>query len=276
MSSLPLTTAQWIGLMIPLTFFAMVLIEQLLELLGLNHAWPQRKGWQFIGLFFFSVQGLVNGLFAGKIASLMEGKSLLSAQINYEGLGVIPSAMLCYVVFSLVNALIHRSYHASPLLWRYVHRMHHAPRRSDVAAVMYQSPLEIFVSMASFVIVSAWIFGLPPAHSMACAWIASFYGFFQHFNIRTPQWLGYIIQRPESHCLHHARGVHDFNYSDLPIWDILLRSFRNPERFEGKLGFPKSVSERDWRLLMGLDGANKPAYVTNRSRDSRIKVIEHD
>jgi hypothetical protein len=28
---------------------------------------------------------------------------------------------------------------------------------------------------------------------------------FQHTNIRTPQLLGYIVQRPESHSVHHAR-----------------------------------------------------------------------
>ena len=35
-----------------------------------------------------------------------------------------------------------------------------------------------------------------------------FLGTFQHANIRTPRWLGYLVQRPESHSLHHARGVH--------------------------------------------------------------------
>jgi sterol desaturase/sphingolipid hydroxylase (fatty acid hydroxylase superfamily) len=35
-------------------------------------------------------------------------------------------------------------------------------------------------------------------------------------------WLGSVFQRPESHCVHHQEGVHSFNYSDLPLWDMLL------------------------------------------------------
>jgi hypothetical protein len=37
----------------------------------------------------------------------------------------------------------------------------------------------------------------------------------QHANIRTPRWLGYLIQRPESHGVHYGRGIHRCNYSDL-------------------------------------------------------------
>ena len=37
-------------------------------------------------------------------------------------------------------------------------------------------------------------------------------------NVRTPQWLGYLVQRPESHSVHHQRGVHAYNYSDLPLF----------------------------------------------------------
>jgi hypothetical protein len=29
--------------------------------------------------------------------------------------------------------------------------------------------------------------------------------FVYHMNIRTPEWLGYFIQRPESHRVHHLR-----------------------------------------------------------------------
>ena len=52
---------------------------------------------------------------------------------------------------------------------------------------------------------------------------------FQHWNVKTPRWLGYIIQRPESHGLHHELGVHARNYSDFPLWDMLMGTFVNPE-----------------------------------------------
>ena len=63
---------------------------------------------------------------------------------------------------------------------------------------------------------------------MASAFLA-FNAAFQHANIRTPRWLGYLIQRPESHGVHHGRGIHRYNYADLPLWDMVFGTFRNPQ-----------------------------------------------
>ncbi len=49
---------------------------------------------------------------------------------------------------------------------------------------------------------------------------------FQHTNIRTPQWLGYIVQWAESHSVHHARGIHHYNHSDLPLFHIFAAGQR--------------------------------------------------
>jgi sterol desaturase/sphingolipid hydroxylase (fatty acid hydroxylase superfamily) len=65
---------------------------------------------------------------------------------------------------------------------------------------------------------------------------ATFCTIFQHANIRTPRWLGYLVQRPESHSLHHERGVHARNYSDLPLFDLLFGTFANPTRFAPAIG----------------------------------------
>ena len=59
---------------------------------------------------------------------------------------------------------------------------------------------------------------------------------FQHWNVCTPRWLGYILQRPESHGLHHELGIHGRNYSDFPLWDSLMGTFVNPDTFEGEVG----------------------------------------
>ena len=67
----------------------------------------------------------------------------------------------------------------------------------------------------------------PEAGAIAGAFLA-FNAAFQHANIRTPRWLGYLVQRPESHGIHHGRGIHRWNYSDLPLWDMVFGTFRNP------------------------------------------------
>ncbi len=78
---------------------------------------------------------------------------------------------------------------------------------------------------------------------------------FQHTNVRTPQWLGYIVQRPESHSVHHQRGVHRWNYSDLPLWDIVFGTFHNPGEFATETGFHDGASARIPQMLLFRDVA---------------------
>jgi sterol desaturase/sphingolipid hydroxylase (fatty acid hydroxylase superfamily) len=73
-----------------------------------------------------------------------------------------------------------------------------------------------------------------------------------HWNVRTPYWLGFIFQRPESHCVHHQEGVHSSNYSDLPIWDMLFGTFRNPRDFDARCGLGDG-EHRLGSMLAGLD-----------------------
>ncbi len=72
-------------------------------------------------------------------------------------------------------------------------------------------------------------------------------------NIKTPQWLGYLIQRPESHTIHHAQGVHRHNYSDLPIYDILFGTFYNPANYEHETGFYNGASDKIRSMLLFKD-----------------------
>src|SRR3546814_7488520 len=76
---------------------------------------------------------------------------------------------------------------------------------------------------------------------------------FQHANIKTPHWLGYLIIRPESHTLHHQRGVHRHNYCDLPLWDMIFGTFRNPRYWEGEAGFYDGASRRIGAMLIGKE-----------------------
>ncbi|MCP5472345.1 MAG: sterol desaturase family protein [Sinobacteraceae bacterium] len=67
------------------------------------------------------------------------------------------------------------------------------------------------------------------------------------------QWLGYIVQRPESHSLHHARGIHRYNYSDLPLWDVVFGTFRNPKDFMPEAGFDGASSAQIGQMLLFRD-----------------------
>ena len=83
--------------------------------------------------------------------------------------------------------------------------------------------------------------------------VTTFLSIFQHANIKTPQWLGYFIQRPESHTVHHAKGIHKYNYSDLPIFDIVFGTFDNPQEYVHETGFYNGASNRIGAMLMFKD-----------------------
>jgi sterol desaturase/sphingolipid hydroxylase (fatty acid hydroxylase superfamily) len=51
--------------------------------------------------------------------------------------------------------------------------------------------------------------------------------------------------------------VHAFNYGDLPVWDMLFGTYRNPRRFKGDVGFDKPATDRLGAML-GFVDVNEP------------------
>ena len=89
---------------------------------------------------------------------------------------------------------------------------------------------------------------------------------FRHLNIRTPPWLGCLIQRPESHSLHDCRSFHASNYSGLPLWDLLWGTFRNSRAFMVAVGFEKAESRRIGAMRYERDVNAATLGGDNRSR----------
>lgn len=145
--------------------------------------------------------------------------------------------VIAYLVSTFVYYWWHRFRHSSDLLWRVFHQLHHSPQRIEVVTSFYKHPLEI---AANGIITSLIVYTLLGLSVEAAAWntlLSAAAEFFYHWNVRTPRWVGYIIQRPEMHHIHHEKGKHAGNYGDLPIWDILFGTFNNPETFDGECGF---------------------------------------
>lgn len=107
--------------------------------------------------------------------------------------------------------------------------------------------------------VALTIAGLPAQATTAAVLFINFLAIYPHANLRTPRWLGFLVQRPQSHSLHHARGVHRFNYADLPLIDMLFGTFRNPAGFARETGFWPGASARLADLLRGRDVGVPPA-----------------
>ena len=145
----------------------------------------------------------------------------------------------------------HRTMHEAPFLWRWFHQMHHSAERLDVWGALYFHPFDTigFTFVGSLALVLG--FGISAEAAIVVNLLATFYGLFQHVNVRTPQWLGYLVQRPESHSHHHQRGVHARNYSDLPLWDLLFGTFYNPKDFAPEVGFYDGASRKVGPMLIG-------------------------
>ena len=145
----------------------------------------------------------------------------------------------------------HRTMHNVTFLWRWFHQMHHSAERVDIWGALYFHPFDMigWAMVGSLMLVLG--FGVSAEAAIVINLVATFYGLFQHANVRTPHWLGYIIQRPESHSCHHERGVHARNYSDLPLWDMIFDTFHNPKEFTGEVGFYEGGSNKVGPLLLG-------------------------
>jgi sterol desaturase/sphingolipid hydroxylase (fatty acid hydroxylase superfamily) len=99
----------------------------------------------------------------------------------------------------------------------------------------------------------ALVMGLSPQAITIVILSLNFLSIFQHANIKTPRWLGFFIQRPEQHAIHHARDVHQYNYSDFPIYDFIFGTYKNPDDYQGENGFYDGGSTRVVDMLMFKD-----------------------
>jgi sterol desaturase/sphingolipid hydroxylase (fatty acid hydroxylase superfamily) len=175
-----------------------------------------------------------------------------------ERFGIVGGTIVGIMFSELIVYWSHRLHHSVSFLWRWIHQLHHSAERVDALGAAYFHPLEILEGTVVGVLVFNLVLGLAPeAAFLSAAWQA-FNGVFQHGNIKTPAWLGYLIQRPEAHAVHHERGVHHFNYANLPLWDIVFGTFRNPAAWQGTAGFYAGASTETLRMLIGRDISGGP------------------
>lgn len=143
----------------------------------------------------------------------------------------------------------HRARHDVDFLWRVFHQVHHSPSRIELMTAFYKHPVEI---AADSILSSALLFSVLGASPIVGAWFnvfATVGEYFYHSNLRTPRWLGYFLQRPEHHSIHHQLDLHDFNYGDITWWDRLFGTFREAEDFAPQCGFPDGHEKHLGRML---------------------------
>jgi len=237
------TIATYIPLLIP----AFLLLDFVVQKRRYSRPrfWRARALAVTVGIFFFT------GEIAAFWGELLGDYTLL----DLSGLGIAAGTVVGIVVYELFHYWYHRAVHKYGLLWRGIgHQLHHSAESLDAFGAFYLHPVDaaMFTTWSSLVFIP--LLGLPVESAIIGALFLTFSAMFQHANIATPHWLGYLIQRPESHHIHHARGVHRYNYADLPVIDMLFGTFRNPRTLkDSDCGFYNGASSRIPEMLIGRD-----------------------
>lgn len=230
-----------------LAVFAVFLPMWLLERVRPGRRWPSRPLWVARALAFNAAQ-----VFMVMLATATWDRYMQAAGMGRTGMdSLVGGALLGYLVITFVYYWWHRARHASPFLWRTLHQLHHSPQRLELLTAFYKHPAEMLINglLTSSILYLA--LGLTPAQAGLTVMLTGLAELVYHWNVRTPHWLGFLIQRPESHCVHHARGRHSGNYSDLPLWDMLFGTFNNPRATEFECGFGGNREFDVARMLLG-------------------------
>lgn len=233
---------------VSLSVFALYGALVLWEAFAPARALPRVPGWRTRGLVAFFVYFFLSSYLPLLWADALAGHALL----DLGGMGAW-GAVVGVLVYEASMWVWHRALHKSDTLWRAFHQMHHSAERLDTFGAFWFSPLDMIGWTVLYAFATTWVLGLAPEAATIALFVTTFFSIFQHANVRTPAWLGYFVQRPESHSRHHERGVHARNYSDLPVFDLLLGTFENPREFAREAGFWDGASNRVGAMLSMRD-----------------------
>lgn len=217
-------------LIIFITFIVCLLIEQL------NLGWklPKVPTWT-IRVIVINIFQLLIVLFAGITWEKWFQKFSIFHLSDY--LNPWLGGFIAYFVGTFVFYWWHRWRHTVDFLWTHFHQIHHSPQRIEVVTSFYKHPLEMtFNSLIGSTLVYT-ILGLNIEAGSIFTLCCALGEFVYHTNIKTPQWLGYIFQRPEMHRIHHEYNKHANNYGDFVWWDMLFGTYENPKEFKSSCGF---------------------------------------
>ena len=141
----------------------------------------------------------------------------------------------------------HRLRHHNNFMWKVFHQIHHSTHRLQALTALYAHPSDFLANTFIINAVAYCLLGFDVnSAAWAALWVAIF-EFWEHTNIPTPHWLGYIIVRPEMHRIHHERYRHTNNYG-IPLWDLLFGTYENSSR-KVDCGFESEAEKQLSKML---------------------------
>ena len=189
----------------------MVLFYSLEQLLGNQFKFTKRPQHLFHNSLFFAVFFLVGLLWASVTVFSVEWFN--NQQIGLFYLVQVPvwvKLLLGIAMLDLVSYWFHRLSHKVPVLWRF-HRVHHSDTTMDASTNFRGHPIESFLWFGSSNILAAAIFGLDLLTLGLYFFIATFFFFLEHANLRFPKWIdksfGFVLTTPNLHKVQDRKSV---------------------------------------------------------------------
>lgn len=179
----------------------------------------------------------------------------IRAHAFFNAKSVLPDPLVGVLSFLLTSFIFywwHRATHYFDSLWRVFHQLHHSAQRVEALTAFYAHPLDTTAAVLLSAFSSYLVLGASPLAAGIALFLTGAFDLFLHSDLRTPPSLGYFIQRPEMHTVHHARGHHAQNYG-LPIWDLIFGTWSNPAERRTELGFESDKSARVSDMLLCRD-----------------------
>lgn len=233
-----------VGLTLPVIFVVLMALE---PLIGTSRAMPVVRCWRLIGL-----AALVVTLSCNALLPLLLLPILPKVQLVNPGSWGYWAALPVVILTTFFTYWSHRIQHRFDALWRLGHQLHHGVARVDIASAMIFHPIDVAVQV-TMTLLAGLLLGASPEAAAVAGGIGFFIALFQHWNIATPRWIGYIIQRPEAHMLHHERNVHARNFGDMPVWDMIFGTFANPFHPNVEVGFAPEAMRRWLAMIVCVD-----------------------
>lgn len=140
---------------------------------------------------------------------------------------VVLESLIVFFPASFVFYWWHRLQHRSDFLWRTTHQLHHSPSRLETLTAFYAHPLDGFAAIMINTVMAFGVFGVSVYGAALAILYVTVFNLLVHTDMKTPWWLGFIIQRPEMRRLHHEFDSHSGNYG-LPIYDLMFGTWKNP------------------------------------------------
>lgn len=173
-----------------------------------------------------------------------------------QHLNPLAAGFFAYFLATFAFYWWHRGRHESDFLWRHFHQIHHSPQRLEVITSFYKHPAEMIVNSILGSLIIYTLLGLSLQAGALYTLFTALGEFFYHTNIQTPQWVGYIFQRPEMHRIHHQYNRHKNNYGDFIIWDLIFGTYQNPKTWSDRCGFDE-VRELRMRDMLRFKDVHK-------------------